>query len=527
CLLTGTFAGAALLTKYQAIYLIFGAGLLLAGAAIRAAFQHLRDKIRAHRKTATLVAEEAAAVATGEPPLGFRAILRGGLALTAAMLVVSSPHFLKNLVFYKNPVYPFAQDVFTHSTPTTPNASFLFEWLFKDYNWRPHGTLIENIGSSLRLCFTFSFEPHYSFTHNVPNAGSLFTLTLPFLLFLKAPKRLAWGAAASLGALFLWAMTFRVDRHLQTFVPILAASTAAVLVRTWDMGWLARAGLIPLVALQVIWGGDALVYSGYSRIKSSLDLIRSGYEGKRKNSERFTFRNDFKAIGEALPKDAKVILHHYRPNLGIDRDIFLDWAGQQGLFLYEGLHGPRDLYDTWKARGMTHILHLPGRHIAPTLHEDVIFNHFINRYGKGKRRFGGIEMVEIPDVPPPPDAPYFVITTGVAGYRDGLYPVEALKTYEAMPRHMLKYPPPEVLLPKDAEGQKALLDRATAVVEGGKSALDPSVKSAVDQGFSAVASYARGYTVLVRKGAGSSAPASPAPHLPSGPGGEGGEGEEP
>lgn len=518
--LAGTLAAGALLAKYQAIYLIFGIGLLLLGAFLRFALMHLRARRNARKGLP-------AAPETADSPPPWRELVVGPLCLIGALALVSSPHFLKNLAFYRNPVYPFAQDIFTRSTPTTPNASYLFEWLFKDYNWRPDGTLLQNIGSSLRLCFTFSFEPHYSFTHGVPNTGSLFTLTLPFLFFLRAPRRLWLGAIAGLGALFLWAMTFRVDRHLQTFIPLLVASTAAVLVRSWDMGWLARIGLIPLVALQVIWGGDAFVYSGQSRIKAAIDLLRSGYEGKRKDSERFTARSDFKAIGEALPKDAKVILHHYRPNLGIDRDIYLDWAGQQGLILYEGLHGPRGIYDYWRSLGMTHILHLPGHHIAPTVHEDVIFNHFINRYGKGRRRFGGIELVEIPAEPPPPDAPYFVLAAGIGGYKDGLYPVESMKTYDGMPKAMHKYAPPEVPLPRDAEAQKALLARATAVVQGAKPGLDPTVKAAIDAEFSSVASYARGYTVLVRKsGAATPAPQGPAPRAP-GPEGEPTEQEEP
>ena len=116
---------------------------------------------------------------------------------------------------------------------------------------------------------------------------------------------------------------------------------------------------------------------------------------------------------------------------------------------------------------------------------------------------------------------------GIGGYKDGLYPVESMKTYDGMPKAMHKYAPPEVPLPRDAEAQKALLARATAVVQGAKPGLDPSVKAAIDAEFSSVATYARAYTVLVRKsGAATPAPQGPAPRAP-GPEGEPSEQEEP
>ena len=100
-------------------------------------------------------------------------------------------------------------------------------------------------------------SPHYSFTHDVPSGGALFTLCLPLPLAIRGPRALWLGFAAGLGALFAWAMIFRVDRHLQTFMPLLAATTAAVLARAWELGGRARAGLLVLVGLQVIWAGDA------------------------------------------------------------------------------------------------------------------------------------------------------------------------------------------------------------------------------------------------------------------------------
>ena len=352
------------------------------------------------------------------------------------------------------------------------------------------------------LSFTWPFVSHYSFTHYVPDGGALFTLCLPMVLALRSPRRIWLGYAAGMGALFAWGMIFRVDRHLQTFMPLLWATTAAVLVRAWELGSGARVGLTLLVGLQVVWGGDAAFYSGHARIQSAIDLIRSGYEGKA--ASRFDgFRANDRAIGAALPKEARVVLHMYRPNLGIDRDLVLDWAGQQALIFYEDIHGPRSFYDYYKDRGITHLLWIPGRRAASTKQEDVLFSDFVHRYGKGPHRFGGEELVAMPAKPPPPDPPYRVLALGLNGYADGLYPVEAMKTYEDVPEtpHTHEtFAPPEAPLPREAAAQAELLAGASAVCLGDGFRPEPLVKSRLDALFEQAASYPKGFTILVRKG---------------------------
>src|SRR5262249_61625979 len=132
----GALAGAAILSKLQAVYLLAGVGLVFSLLWLRAAVANVRVRRRG-------IAEGA------EAPPSWRELLQGPLALAGAFAFVTAPHFLKNWVFYNNPMYPFMQDVFA-SRPTTPHAAYLFEWLFKDYNWRPHGTFFQNVVDAAR-----------------------------------------------------------------------------------------------------------------------------------------------------------------------------------------------------------------------------------------------------------------------------------------------------------------------------------------------------------------------------------------
>jgi hypothetical protein len=463
CALVGIYAGGALLTKYQAVYLIAGAGLVFAIEWI----------------------------ATNRRRLGW-----GPAAAVAAFALVVAPHFAKNWVFYRNPLYPFAQDVF-ESRPTTPNAAFLFKHLFQDTRWQPHGTFATKVAEAIRLCFSWSFGAHYSFTHDLPIGGALFTLCVPMALAIREPRRVWLGYASGFGALFAWAMIFRVDRHLQTFMPLLVATTAAVIVRAWELGGLARVGLAILVGLQVIWGGDAPFDEGYSRIESAMKLIRSGYEGHAR--DRFArFFADRRAMTASLPPNARVLLHMIRPNLGIDRDAILDWPGQQGLFLYEGIHGPRDLYDHWRAIGVTHLLWQPGFRASISQQEEVLFSDFVHRFVK-VQMYGNQALAALPETPPPPDHPYRVLALGLHGYADGVYAVEAMKTYEGVAYLPEEFPAPDVSLPEDPAAQADLESGVDAICVGKDVKPSVALQARISAWFELAAAYSGNFSVFVRR----------------------------
>ena len=158
-------------------------------------------------------------------------------ALTASALLAL--HFGKNAYFYRNPFYPMAQGTF-RSVPTLPDAQLQMDYLFADWHWHSPSILSERVKQAAKMMFSFSFKPHYTFIGDIPMFGSLFTLLLPMVFFLKRARRLALAIVITLGAVFMWAMTFWVDRSLQTFMPALAVVTGALAVRTWELGPLVR-----------------------------------------------------------------------------------------------------------------------------------------------------------------------------------------------------------------------------------------------------------------------------------------------
>lgn len=478
--LAGAFGGAALLTKYQAVYLLAGVFTVFAGTVIA--------------RCARFEAGKQGSLARWLG-LGLRAEAKGLVVLTVTFAAVASPIFIENTVFHHNPVYPFWFDSFP-SRPAVTRAGALFEWLFKDDRYRPKGTFLHRVATSARLVLSWPFEPHYSFTHDVPDGAALFALGLPMALVVRGPKRIALGYATCLVALFAWAMTFRVDRHLQTFLPLVAAVTVAVLVRAWQLGFLARAGVSLLVVLQVLWSGDAPFDSGRARIDAALDLVTSSYAGNA--STRFRgFRARERAIAAALPSDARVLLHTYRPSLGIERDVLLDWAGQQGLIAYDGVRDPADLYALYQSLGITHLVWLPGHRPAPSKQEDILFADFVRRYALETKQFSDEALLPLPPLAPVAEAPYTVVAIGLDGYEDGVYPVESMHAQEAIPEHREPFAAPEAPWPSDAVTQGKLLAGANAVCLGAKARVSPTLSGFLD-GFVVAETYKGQFTIYVR-----------------------------
>src|SRR5262249_39168384 len=138
-------------------------------------------------------------------------------------LVFTAPHWLKNWRWYGNPVYPMAPRLFSNR-PWSAEAARAYE-LIDGSAWAPQGTLGAKLRQTLLALYSFSFEPHdYPRNHGVvPVFGSIFTLCLIVLPFVRAKPRLWMLALAANSGVMFWWWTHHEDRYLQALVPWMAA----------------------------------------------------------------------------------------------------------------------------------------------------------------------------------------------------------------------------------------------------------------------------------------------------------------
>jgi hypothetical protein len=470
CILLGAIAGGALMAKLQATYLLIPIVLLGAGRGLQLLWQRRRGD-------------------TAAPDL--RAILTGCALAGAGVLFVMLPHWGSNAVFFHNPFYPFATDIFPGGM--VRDAAMHASKVMVDWHYIPPGALPERLKRAVEVSFTFSFIPHYSFINELPMFGSVFTLALPLLLVIPKSRRLWLGAFVAMAALFMWAFTYWVDRNLQAFLPVLVVVTAALLVRAWELGWFARIGVAALVIIQIAWG-TGLYFSGAERMNGALHLLKSAMEGRSREILK-GYRSQYVALGEALPKNAKILLHYNHPSLGFNRTVYLDWVPFQDQIDYRKFRTPRDLYDRLRAVGITHLVWIQGSRPATSHAEEILWGIFSDSLQQRQRQqFGEFTMAPMPATPPPAEAPYQVLVLGVPDLPDGLYPIQALTSNGHLPPELQFHARPS----KTAYTPAALIDEAKVVLVGTPSGLDGSANEKLNREFRPVQA-AGGARVLVRR----------------------------
>lgn len=347
--------------------------------------------------------------------------------LLGTTLLVTAPHWLKNWIWYGDPIYPQLAGLL-NSHPWGPE----FAARRSDLDAIRQGAPLNWLGlkQALKATVTFSFIPNdWDLLHGkVPLFGSLFTLTLPCLLFLRRPGKLIVLYSSTMLAMIFWYMLAHYDRYLQTLVPLMAAGTATCFGLIWQMGTLPRIAMSTLISFQVIWGSDVPFIRthnliGDSPLRHVAQFIASGFE---KKPDRLSLFEPMPSIGKATPSDAVVLVHDSMLILGLDRKWITDL--NQSVISYGQFRTPRTIHNNLTALGVTHLVWPANSPSYDSVAGDLAFYGYALRYTQARVQVGGYTVSTLPAVPPPatrtdPLVAYFGCG---AAYAKGWYPLSAL-----------------------------------------------------------------------------------------------------
>jgi hypothetical protein len=443
----------ALLTKYQGFYLMVFPVIALVG---RAAWLGARPR--------------------GSPR--WRPLV--GLATAGgAGLVLTAPHWLKNWVWYGDPLFPLLH---RHFEPTAwaPEAGRIFEeWsTHQTKDWVVSGSLWARLTEALKAQVSFSFEPHDwpKFHGEVPVFGSLFTLSLFALPFLRGTRRTWSLVAATQIGLFVWFWTLPQDRYLQILLPWMAAATAAAIALVWRTHVGAKTLMAALVGAQAVWGGDIHFIPGHAMTRkspavTSAELLAQGH--KKNYDGRFALDEGLFQVGAELPADARVLLHEENRRLGLWRPVESDITGWQLALRYDTLESPAALHQRLRELGITHILTRPDKsRNYDTLGSDLRWFDYVKTSAELVKRYGTFTLYRLPT-----DAPRAARNDVVAYLGCGKYYGRGLHRLRDLTRNE-KAPATARLEPFRAapsEGSKI----ATIAAEADYLVVTPSCKPAV------------------------------------------------
>lgn len=377
--LFGALVGGAIATKYQASY-------FLAALTLLSSLQLVRGPWRAR----------------GALSASNLAFLKNTMLAAGVCLLVTSPHWLKNLVFHGNPLYPFAHELFG-GHPWEPGTTVRIE----DPGWRPTGTSWEQVKQTLVGALTFSLSSHDwpTFHEDQPVFGALFPLALiPILAVPFRTHRLwSWSMATFVGVA-TWFWTYHQDRYLQALLPWMAAIAATALGLLWQArSVLARAGVFLLVGFQLIWGADIPFFPTHAMVGGSiysetLRLASSSFrDAPKEQHDPATILPD---VRKKVPKGAVLLVHEKHALLGLGRRTISDTGGRQGGIVYQNLTSARAVHDKLKSLGVTHLMWTDWTDSFDTFASDLVFYGFARLHAE-PRRVHDFNVAELPPAPPP------------------------------------------------------------------------------------------------------------------------------
>lgn len=383
----------------------------------------------------------------------------------ATCLVLTAPHWLKNWVLYGNPVYPLASKYFS-PRPWFDGAEYVIKYGYTEYYmWRPERSW-DGVVETLKVLWTWSFEPNdWARLHgDRPVIGSLFTLLLLVLPFLRGAKRVWVVVIWCHVAIFAWYWVHHQERYLQGLMPLLAAATAGMLLLAWRSGGkLVRTALSGLVAFQIVWAGDVFFIANHGMYREPpvakvASLLEQGHRGRY--DQRFEVQRAYENIGERVPEGARVLLHETQNHLGINRTSVQDWPAFQFGLNYGGAENPAEIHETLRRIGVTHIAWIDKRSRGyDTVAGDLMFFHYAHRYGVGRTKKRGRFIASLPKQPPsePFNDLVVVKTCNRRSYRPGLYRLRDLRVRPYGPAAR-DYPKPRE--PMTRNNEDALFARA-------------------------------------------------------------------
>jgi hypothetical protein len=423
CLLLAALLSAALDTKYTAACLVAFPALAIAARAVMLGATRIR-----------------------RPRDRSPSFWRGPLAALLATTMLTAPHWLKNLVWYGDPVYPVLHR-YLHLHPWVPTAqaAFVFD---NPGSWHPARDWA-GVVQTLKALVTWSFYPNeWGGMHGVvPVIGSLFTLTIVCLPFLKNTRRL-WGVYAAVHVgLFVWYSLHHQDRYLQAMMPWMAAGVAAVLLLIARTGAVALVSAAALVAFQLIWGGDTWFFPTHQMVKDSIvkysiAMIGAGY--KRDSESRLQPFSPWYEIGNAVRRTDGVLIHETQEHLGLRARAVIDWPSSQGGLGYAALRSPRELYDLLSSMGANRVVWTKsGGH--DSIAADLIFYDFVERRAIDVQYVKGWRVGSLPERLVVPDAAFGDVVAVMLcndKYKPGMYHLRDLGVFPADGRPVAEWPTP-------------------------------------------------------------------------------------
>jgi hypothetical protein len=387
-----------------------------------------------------------------------RPLADGGI-IGAAVLLLTTPLWAKNWIWYGDPFYPV---LYRHLSgrPWSADASVFFgDYLREMHAYQPQSGWA-GVKESFYSGFNHALVP--ADFSPAPLRGALFTLMCASLPFLRAPWRLWCTAAVMHIAAVAWYVQVHQDRYLIAYMPGMAAVAAAAAILAWRVSLAARLSVIALFAfhsvccLSIFSLDTPLAY-----YRGLIDFIVAARNGAADAGLWGLAR--WERLGKAIPAGSKVLAHGMHGHTGLGHPSVSDYPRFQGGLVYGRLDSPRAIYDKLRSFGVTHLI-WEQNWAEESIAGDLRFLEFATKY-TAPQQLEGMWLGTMPSTPPPGAIKSQLVAymgCDAAQYAPGLYEFSAMTVPNPRSIPQPPYPTPlERLAPAEED---AALRRAQYAV---------------------------------------------------------------
>ena len=331
------------------------------------------------------------------------AVVRSGIAYALLAFAIASPWYIKNYVWFHNPVYPLLTGEVADFGPQgirffDANDEKRLEAHFNVTRSEMPGVVDEldkqlteardsRVSRKPLLLWNFFFKPNaYLMSEPYQYPNYLF-LIIPFLVFVRKPAWILWLLVLSLGFVFAVTSTSWIARYLLPAYPaltIVAIYTLVALSERLKM----RIPVLERLPIYLVAGCLGVVLSAGIRFMGeyrSLSFL-TGRSSRQDLISPLLYYRPIDFINTNLPPDARIFVLGAQLNYGLERDYLTDetWFATKWRRLLIRNSSIDEVNEDLKRQGFTHVFYSPDLFRFAAL--------------MGTQGTGGTEMISVNEV---------------------------------------------------------------------------------------------------------------------------------
>ncbi len=355
-------------------------------------------------------------------------VLSGLMVAAGIALLITVPYWLRNWVWYHNPVYPAASWLFP-SIPWNPDAaasqayyalSNVFTASTSSPSYRVESTLMALLNYQRQIYGWKDMMGDQSVM------GSGYLLSLVVLPFLPERRRLLILAVLINVGIIVWFNTHQHHmRYLTVLTPLMAAGMAATALSLWDLGLPSRLAVVGLTALLLSAYADVpfrqthRIWRHSSPVENAADFIaKRGPGGVRLKM--------WDEVGSALPPGAKPLVHGVETHLGLQRQTVTDCSGLQFGINYGRWGSVAEVWRHLRQMGVTHLIWSGDVEQADSISGEALLMG-LARATVNQQVVRNLHLGELPSTAPPAEPGTHMLYVGCTEHwRTGIYPLATL-----------------------------------------------------------------------------------------------------